>query len=427
MLITWKIPIKKQEKRFLLFLFYYTLVIQGLMSLLGLPQGMLYIKDIILVLCVALDLYRRGFNIEKTDLLQLLTFALFIISIVSALIGNVPFFTYLVAMRKFFRGFVYMALCIEYLNAKDADRTIQNCYKIQCINFILVTIQRFALGLDQDHSNGIFGTELTNNYTSVLCIILVCYCTVEFYYKRCTLKKWIFQLVLNFGIAAIDELKVLFILLPLSIVFILRKKLFSLRGIKLILVLILGLACALILFGTMYQDQLSAILTISGMKNYNDWGLATHAIVDRKNWLQYTVENVFNGNIIEYLIGVGFGTISGLPSSSIDAYGYRILGYGSYTASTLFLELGFSGLILVAVWFCINLRRAYKNSKDVMEEMLTDFEKGFVLSMLVFLVYANILFNDSSYMVFFTFSFLYMKNRVGGKESGKSRYCNRKL
>lgn len=409
MLIAWKIPIKKQEKKFLLFLFYYTLVIQGLISLLGLPQGVLYIKDIILVLCVALDLYRRGFNIEKRNLLQLLTFALFIISIVSALIGNVTFFTYLVAMRKFFRGFVYMTLCIEYLNAKDADYTIQNCYKIQCINFILVTIQRFALGLDQDHSNGIFGTELTNNYTSVLCIILVCYCTVQFYYKRCTLKKWIFQLVLNFGIAAIDELKVLFILLPLSIVFILRKKLFSLRGIKLLLVLILGLACALIVFGTMYQDQLSVILTISGMKNYNDWGLATHAIVDRKNWLQYTVENVFDRNIIEYLIGVGFGTISGLSSSSIDAYGYRMLGYGSYTASTLFLELGFSGLILVAAWFCINLRRAYKNSKDIMKEMLTDFEKGFILSMLVFLVYANILFNDSSYMVFFAFSFLYMK------------------
>ena len=50
MLIAWKIPIKKQEKKFLLFLFYYTLVIQGLISLLGLPQGVLYIKDIILVL-----------------------------------------------------------------------------------------------------------------------------------------------------------------------------------------------------------------------------------------------------------------------------------------------------------------------------------------------------------------------------------------
>lgn len=425
--VTGKITIKKQEKRLILFLFYYTLVIQGVMSLFGLPQLVLYVKDFILVLCIGLHLYRCQFKIKKVDFLQLLIFALFGISIVSALSGGVPFFTYLVAMRKFFRGFVYMGLCIEYLDTQDINCSIQKCYKIQWINFMLIAIQRFGLGLDQDHSNGIFGTGLTNNYTSVLCIILVCYCTAEFYYKSCTIKKWVFQLVLNFGIAAIAELKVLFIILPLSIVFILREKLFSKRGMKLLFFLILGAVGALIVFGTMYEDQLSALLTISGMRNYNNWGLATHAIVDRKNWLPYTVENIFDGNVIRNLIGVGFGTISGLSSSTIDPYGYRILGYGSYTASTLFLELGFSGLILVAVWFVINLKRSYEKPNDVMRRMLTDFEKGFILAMLVFLVYANILFNDSSYMVFFALSFLYVRNRWEGKESGESRYCNRKL
>lgn len=409
--ITRKISIKKQEKHFLLFLFYYTLIIQGLMSLLGLPQGVLYVKDMILTLCIVMEIYRHGFNNKNLGILQILVvITLFLTSIISALVGNVPFLTCLVALRKFFRGFIYMALCAECLNIADVNNTIRFCYKLQWLNFFLIVIQRLVLGFDQDHSNGIFGTGLTNNYTSVLCIILVCYCTAEFYYKRRPLRMWVTQLILNFGIAAVAELKVLFLLLPMAIVFILREKLFSNRGMKISFFLLLGLAGALIVFGTMYQDQLDALLTISGMKNYNNWGLATHALVDRKNWLQYTINNIFLKDPVKNLFGVGFGTVSGLSASAIDVYGYRLLGYGSYTASMLFLELGFSGLLLVGAWFGLNLKKAFKRNSNEMLRMFADVEKGFILSMLVFFVYANILFNDSSYMVFFALSFIYLKS-----------------
>lgn len=412
MATTGRVSIRKLEKKLILFLFYYTLFIQGMMSLLGLPQVVLYVKDVVLIVSIALDLHRRRLGIRKTGIQQILPVILFGICLISAIAGKVPFLTYLVAVRKLFRGFAYTALCAEYLCAEDINHTIQSCYKFQWVNFLLIAVQRFALGFDQDHSNGFFGTGLTNNYTSVLCIILVCYCTAEFYYRRCPLKKWVVQLILNFAIAAIAELKVLFILLPVAIVFILRQKLVSKKGIKISFFLILGLTGALVVFGTMYRDQLSALITISGMKNYNNWGLATHSLVDRKNWLQYTMENIFSGNIVKNLIGVGFGTVSGLSSSTADAYGYRGLGYGSYTASMLFLELGFSGLILIIIWFGTNIKRAFKKPSDEILRMFTDFEKGFILSMIVFLVYANILFNDSSYMVFFALSFMYVKNKA---------------
>lgn len=412
MATTRRVSIRKQEKRLILFLLYYTLFIQGLMSLLNLPQIALYVKDAVLAVCIILDLYRHKFSIKKTGTLQILSVTLFVICAVSAVAGNVSTFTYLVAVRKFFRGFVYMALCIEYLDASDIDNVIHFCYKLQWVNFLLIAIQRFGLGFDQDHSNGIFGTGLTNNYTSVLCIILVCYCTAEFYYKKCPLKKWVAQLIVNFAIAAAAELKVLFLLLPVAIIFILREKLFSQRGMNISFFLILGVAGALVVFGTMYPDQLNVLITFSGMKNYNNWGLATHSLVDRKNWLQYTVTNIFDGNIVKNLIGVGFGTVSGLSSSVADAYGYRELGYGSYTASMLFLELGFSGLILIVFWFVTNFNKAFQKFSDGMLQMFADFEKGFILSMIVFLVYANILFNDSSYLVFFALSFMYVKNKA---------------
>lgn len=405
-----KISIKEIERKLLLFLFYYTIFIQGLMSLLGLPQYMLYIKDAALVLCLLLNFYRHEFRIRKVEIGSLLPLILFVISIISALEGKVPFFTYFVAVRKLFRGFIYMDLCIKCLNQQDIEYTINACYKLQLINFALISIQRFVLGYNQDHSNGFFGTGLTNNYVSVLCITLVCYCTAEFYYKHCSLKKYIFQLALNFGIAAITELKVLFILLPIAIIFILREKIFSNRGMKISLFLIFGLVAALIVFGTMYADQLSSLISISGMKNYNNWGLATHALVDRKNWLSYTISNIFAGNFIKNVFGVGFGTVSGLSSSVSDAYGFKLLGYGSYSASLLLLELGFVGLILIVLWFFLNMRKAFTKSENDMQKIFLDFEKGFILSMFVFLIYANILYNDSSYLVFFALSFMYIKN-----------------
>ena len=407
MVITGRVSRRKQEKCFLLFLFFYTLIIQGLMSLLNLPQAVLYVKDVVLMLCVLIHLYR--YRMRQLGILQILSLALLTLCLASSVAGKVPVFTSLIAVRKLFRGFVYMALCKEYLSMADADDAIQVCYKLQWINFILIAIQRFALGFHQDYSNGIFGTGLTNNFTSVFCIILVCYCTSEYYHKRCGVEKWIGQLILNYAIATVAELKVLFLLLPASIAVIYRKKLFSKKGVKLALLLVVVFVVSIIIFGTMYQDQVSSIITISGMRNYNNWGLATHALVDRKNWLQYTVKYIFSDNVIKNMIGIGFGTVSGLPSSTMDNYGYRALGYGSYTASMLFLESGFSGLILIVIWFVANLKRAFKKPSDKMMRMFADFEKGFILSMAVFLVYANILFNDSSYMVFFALSFMYMK------------------
>lgn len=52
---------RTSEKKLVVFLYYYTLAIQGLMSLLDLPQMFLYFKDMIMLLAVFISIC-CGFN-----------------------------------------------------------------------------------------------------------------------------------------------------------------------------------------------------------------------------------------------------------------------------------------------------------------------------------------------------------------------------
>jgi len=401
------IKIKQWEKSIVKFLFYYTLVIQGLMSLLGLPQAVLYVKDIVMVIAVMLVVYAKINEVDYKSLPRQFISILcvfFMCCLVSGVGGNVPNMQIVIAIRKLFRGFIYMFLCSEFLNIKDVNSMIYKAYKLQFINMLIIIVQRIVLNFDQDNCNGIFGTGLTNNYNGILCLFLVCYCTAEYINNRCGIKFWVWQLMINFIIAVVAELKVLIFLIPISIIIIMREKLFSGRGLKISLFLCVGMVVAIIGFGTMYNDQLNVFTSITGLLNYNNWGLATHAIVTRTNWMEYTLENIFQDSFYLKTMGIGFGEISGSLSSYITIGFYRSLGYGSYCASTLFLETGFVGLLLIFIWFISLWINSFKKSQDNWVKIMRDSSKAFVFAMIIFLVYSNFLYNDSVFLTFFAFS-----------------------
>ena len=97
--------------------------------------------------------------------------------------------------------------------------------------------------------------------------------------------------------------------------------------------------------------------------------MATHAIVNRKNWFPYTLKNIFGDNLLQNFLGVGFGTVSGNIYGSGIKTVYTSLGYGSYCISTIFLETGFSGLILICVWFIIVLKICLKKGRNKYEKI----------------------------------------------------------
>ena len=380
------------------------------------PQLVFYVKDIALIVSFIMYFIYR---IKQTSrqirvvpkAMTIVLLILMLVCIFSGIIAEIRILNIAIAIRKMFRGFIYMYLCIEYISFEDVENIVHKTYWIQAINLLLVAYQRLILNLSQDLSNGIFGTGLTNNYSSILCLILVCFVTAEYMYGNIRLRTFFAQLIINFGIATLAELKVLFFLIPISILLIMWDKIFIPKGMKILSLMGGAIAVALGVFGVMYAGQLKVLTSVSGLINYNDWGLATHAIVNRKNWFPYTLKNIFGDNLLQNFFGVGFGTVSGNIYGSGIKTVYTSLGYGSYCISTIFLETGFSGLILICVWFIIVLKICLKKGRNKYEKVGNKFGISFVISLIVFLVYANYIFNDSSFLAFFGVAIIFIARK----------------
>ena len=400
------------NKGLIIFLFYYTLFIQGLMSLLNFPQYLLYLKDIILIFTIALTILKK--RVKFHNKLFLLVVGLFILAVFSSIRNSISITYILVGMRKFFRGILYMYVCSVYLNYEDYNKAVRNCFKIQYINCIIIFIQRVFFHIGQDHSNGIFGTGMMNNYNNIMCLLIVSFCTAEYAAGNLKLKKWINILMVNMIIVLLAELKVLFFMLPIAVLMIVREKIFTGRGLRISMIIIVGGTIAVVIFGTFYSQQLEVILSM-GLLNYNRYGLATHALVHRLNWITYTLENIFKGNILSILSGIGFGVVSGLRSGGVNAF--IELGYGSYGGSTVFLELGLIGLALITLFFSIIFLDSFKHIKSEENDniIIQSFVRGFSLCMIVFLFFSNYIFDDSCFVVYFGLSSLYARNIIEHK------------
>ncbi len=401
-------------RRFIIFLIYYTLFIQGLMSLLGLPQVVLYFKDIIMIMifCLCVFAYlqnKKAYRLKKMYVLWiiLLTYCLF-----NGLLMGVSIFSILISVRKMFRGFLFMFFCAKFLQLNDVSSVMHNCYKIQFLNVALILIQRIILNLGQDYCNGIFGTGLTNNYMSLFCILVVGYCTVEYLGQKCSARTFYVQLGIVVVIMAVAELKVLFFMLPIVLIIIFRENfLIKLRGIKTLIVGVIVLGIGLLIFRFMYRNQLNVLTSISGLMNYNQWGLATSSIVNRINWIPYTWENIFGNSLQLRLFGIGFGSISGTLFGFESSSYLNALGYGSYCLSTVFLEIGLVGLLFLCSWFIYYLFKSTKRYPNGYRKIHKRFSQAFVLTLIVFLDYSNFLFNDSSFLAFFGLSIILIVNK----------------
>lgn len=387
-----KISINKSIRRLLIFIFYYTLFIQGVMSLLELPQIVLYIKDFLLLVCVFFHLYSKRKKVSN-DFYILIAFL--IICLFSFICNHILLFSFAVAIRKLFRGFIYFYLCKSYVRIKDVNRIMINCCKINVFNLLIIFLQRSFFGLHQDLSNGIFGTGYTNNHLSIFCLLILGYITYNFYISRLKLSSYIANVSIILAITLISELKILFFLIPFTVIIILWDKLLrSKKGIKLIGLGLIALLLFLYIFNVFYGAQIQYLISIDGLINYNDWGLATHSEVTRLNWFNYTLDNVFS-NCFELFFGVGFGKVSGITFNQGSISMLQTLGYGSYCLSTIFVEVGLVGLIIFVYWWIRLLFDKFPTKE------LERFNFSNIILMIIFLVYSNFVMNDSCFIAFF--------------------------
>ena len=180
-----------------------------------------YLCDVLLVLLLVVMLCRKQVKLNKTtnniEYISILAFA--IVALIGWGLNTVRLPSALWGLRNYGRFFLFFLLGRSLWNSEDVV-TMENFFmRIFPIHMILIAFQYVIEGLNQDFLSGLFGKTPGGNgglmiYLSVILCIVIC----QFEYKKISTKKFVCYLLLIFVNAALSELKFLFILAILLVV-----------------------------------------------------------------------------------------------------------------------------------------------------------------------------------------------------------------
>ena len=172
-------------RKLLLFEVYFVLFSQLLIDLLGFPQYILFITDVINI-CIMLFMliYPKSiFSSKYSKLIKNYLLVYIVYLLIDSMLNLVSPLLFLWGARKFLRGFFFFVACVRFLHYSDYKKFLDRLYWLQIINVILSSYQFLVLGLKQDHLGGIFGTASGCNAFSNLF-----FCTITCYYIASFLK-----------------------------------------------------------------------------------------------------------------------------------------------------------------------------------------------------------------------------------------------
>lgn len=262
----------------------YNLFIKFFISLGLLPHSSHYLIDLFLgigILLGIIEIINRNKNrtINKQFWIIIVSLVILILfCILSALIGTSKFLLLIWHIRNDYRLFLYLILCYIFINKKDITKIFNLSFYVLILHSILATYQLFNYFYSyhhfyyQDYINGIFGTiKGYNTFSIVLITGITSYFVFKYLFENKDTYKMIISLFLGGWVAAISELKIIYIFIALLLVFIV---IFSIKRIKLKKLII---SIAIISIATMfsflslqffYPEFTNFFIDLDGLKNY---------------------------------------------------------------------------------------------------------------------------------------------------------------
>lgn len=406
---------------------------------LGFPATIKYLGDIIniyLILVGVKTIWVRNNN-KKGDTYiyienhsfypALMIAALWILAgTVSSLFYGFSFPLWIWALRNWGRLFSFLFAC-KYIFDENSYLKMNNIIiRLFHINFFAVIIQFafFGSSFNQDALNGIVGGDTSSmNIMLILCTLTIIYS--GFFLNRYSLKKITIITGEAIIVAAIAELKILFVViifLFLFYAFLDMKR----RGIKLKakmiipfvlfpIIILLG-AAALSSIYPVFDGFLKSSNLISSMLvehgGYAGTGINRLSVISvvNKNFLNTTSRRLF---------GIGFGNAEYSQINAFTSEFYRMYGiqylYLGFSSASLYIEDGMVGLILYAGIYVYIL---LKNFARVTSSKITDNQMflnsigyGMTMLSLIFILYGNYQRTDVSYIIAFSLASLFIRNK----------------
>ena len=338
-------------------------------------------------------------------------------ALMTSLINGINLLQVIWALRVTFRFYVFYYCCIILLGQDDVRALLRMFEILFAVNAVLVVFEYLLQGKQGDYLGGMFGIEQgTNVYMNIYLTLMLAYEISRYLRQQQTLPMLAYYFVVALGIAALAEMKFLYIEIVIIVAgsVLLRypsKKTFVLLGCSLTL-LFAGLQMLRLAFPESYE----LLFTGEGTNDYlsaawtggREMGRTTAiTFIDNSFFSSQTIHETYTvgfGNLVlNRLFGFGFGSAE--PSAlthNLFAEQYSGTQYAAFEFADRYLEMGWIGLFLYASIYILMFVATFSNEKTLNEEQDVWRETARVLIpiALVNIWYGN-LRTEASYMLFF--------------------------
>lgn len=403
---------------FLKFIIYFSMFFGILHDFFKLPGLLLFINDFALILCVLVSVKKKKKWFSKRFICFFILSYLFLV-IFSYFLNYDSIFHLLFGLRNNFRYYLFFLLCVKCFEKKDIDKVLNSFEHIFYINAILMVIQRFVFGYEQDLLGGIFGISYgCNGSLNIFLIIITARTLIKTLDKSEKISSCVLKCALSLLLAALSELKVYFFEFVVIVVFAVLLTRFSFRKLIVIIASFIGVIIGVNLLVQLFPG-FEGFFSIEGARNI----LAAGSYSDSNAFNRFTFVTYINShfftNKLDMLFGFGLGNCELSSIRLFDTNFYHQNGWMHYDwfhSTFTYFEQGLLGLIYLISFFLIVIIFLFLMRKKYVDECNEHIMISIICACLsiVLIFYNQSLRTEAGYLMYFIISipFIYTTRRI---------------
>ena len=359
-------------------------------------------------------------------------YSILILGVISSLISFTPMTATIWGVRQFFRYGLMAYMILLYFRPRDIVWGRKLLYQSFLWNMFFVIVE-FALGQTGDAMGGTFSG---NGELSVYLTVIAFIAEMEYLQHRLSIQKFIAACCLCFATSILAELKLLYILLPLTLYggYVLLNK-FNIKHVIILVIAYFSMIPVMKFALLLYYDEnyVESVFDKEEMDKYleNDYGLqsGTYRLLSfNRNTCIERSSIILSQESKTFLIGNGIGSLtqSQLFKTPL-AKMYFPTFYFFFTFSYILLELGWLGFILFLLFYALiayRFYRYYQNTKDSIIKYWSSIGLFMACVSYIFMWYIAVPYS-AYYFPFILFSLCFVGIKFRKQKLSMNKYINK--
>lgn len=365
---------KKSISKIISIEFYYAFFWSAAVDFLHFPTSISYGLDLLNLIVLFFLLYARNsrqrINGYKAKSVYFSAILLMIFCCFSAVLNLVPFPQFLLSCRNALRFFPFFFSVFLFWDEARLQKLVRFLVYFQLVNFLIIIYQHYALGFAGDYLGGIFGNNQgCNGYLNIYMCITVALVIERFLHKNEKLWMLVFTCVSWMLVAALAELKVAFIEIPIIIMIAVLLDKPSFKTVVVVFLVVIAVVMGINLIVLKFPQWANSFTSVNALLAVGS-NIGGDYNISRTNAFSEINRLFFDNSIFYNIFGLGFGnceysSVGMLTSEFYKSYGF--LNYGWFSHQMWFLQCGYIGVIGLfsflancAIWITKN-KHIYKD------------------------------------------------------------------